>query len=78
MRKENAELINLITRRFKQQNEMMDALKTVTTSAEETLLNVLTAIRQTEFLQAWCPAQDGYKEMMIVGRHPSNILEKAE
>lgn len=38
--------------------------------AEETFSNVLLAIRQNEFLQAYYPPQKGYPEMKVVGRHP--------
>jgi hypothetical protein len=40
-------------------------------AAEETLTNVLLAIRQCEFLQAWYPPQSGYPAMKITGRHPT-------
>lgn len=37
---------------------------------EETMRNVLLAIRQNEYLQAWYPAQQGSPEMKVVGSHP--------
>ncbi len=39
-------------------------------SIDETLGNVLLAIRQNEYLQAWYPPQQGHEEMKVVGRHP--------
>jgi len=37
---------------------------------EETLSNVLLAVRQNEYLQAWYPEQQGHPEMKVIGRHP--------
>ena len=42
--------------------------------AEETLLNVLVAIRQNESLQAHVPAQHGYPEMQLAGIHPARDM----
>ncbi len=56
-----------------------DFLKRMTATnenAEETLLNVLAAIRQTECLQAWYPAQKGYPEMKVTGTHPLKLEGK--
>jgi hypothetical protein len=39
-------------------------------------LNVLLAIRQNEYLQAWYPAQQGYPEMKVVGSHPYKTKAK--
>lgn len=39
-------------------------------TAEQTLCNVLLAIRQNEYLHAWYPAQGGEPEQKVVGRHP--------
>lgn len=39
-------------------------------SIDETLGNVLLAIRQNEYLHAWYPEQQGHAEMKVVGRHP--------
>ena len=48
----------------------LDKMQETNQTAEETLCNVLLAIRQNEYLQAWYPEQAGYPEMKIVGRHP--------
>lgn len=45
----------------------------VHSSMEETLMNVLLAIRQNESLQAWYPAHKGFEEMKVIGPHPSSI-----
>jgi len=37
---------------------------------EETLCNVLLAIRQNEYLQAWYPDTCGFPEQKVVGQHP--------
>jgi len=37
---------------------------------DKTVCNVLLAIRQNEYLQAWYPAQKGIQEMQVVGLHP--------
>lgn len=37
---------------------------------EDTLCNVLLAIRQNEYLQAWYPEQKGYPAQKVVGQHP--------
>lgn len=52
------------------------ALKAVTKSnenVEETLGNVLLAIRQNEYLQAWHPEQHGYPAMKVTGKHPAKV-----
>ena len=42
---------------------------------EETIDNVFLAIRQNEFLQAHYPAQHGYADMKIIGKHPAKLKE---
>lgn len=42
----------------------------VSEEVEQTLMNVFLAIRQNEYLQAYYPPQDGFKEMNVVGTHP--------
>jgi hypothetical protein len=48
-------------------------LKETNRNVEETLINVLLAIRQTEILQAWYPAQKGFPEMKVIGSHPIKV-----
>ena len=55
---------------MKSHNELLRKLTTINSNVEETLMNVLLAIRQNEYLQAHYPAQCGAKEMMVVGTHP--------
>lgn len=51
--------------------ERMVKITEINIAAEETLTNVLLAIRQNEYLQAWYPAQAGYPDLKITGRHPN-------
>jgi hypothetical protein len=50
--------------------ERLVQISKVNLDVEETLSNVLVAIRQNEYLQAYYPAQQGYPEMNVIGRHP--------
>ena len=36
---------------------------------DETLCNVLLAVRQNEYLQAWYPAQNGQEEQRVIGKY---------
>jgi len=45
----------------------------ITTLLEETTMNVLLAIRQNDYLQAWYPAQQGYAQMKVAGPHPAKL-----
>lgn len=40
---------------------------------EETLNNVLVAIKQNEYLQAWYPEQHGYTAGKVTGMHPAKM-----
>ena len=53
------------------QTEYLAEIKKTCECVEDTLLNVLLAIRQNEYLQAYYPAQNGYNEMKVTGTHPS-------
>jgi hypothetical protein len=52
----------------------MDGMKRSHESLDETVCNVLLAIRQNEYLQAWYPASKGHSEMKVIGQHPANIV----
>lgn len=52
-------------------------IKNTNENAEEILGNVLLAIRQNEYLQAWYPAQSGFPEMKVTGIHPANLEHTA-
>ena len=55
----------------KQDKNIMKEISSTNKNVEETVCNVLLAIRQNEYLQAYYPEQLGFKEMKVVGKHPS-------
>lgn len=57
------------------QNAHLSKIAEISICSEETLLNVLLAIRQNEYLQAWYPEQKGYSEMKVAGLHPQKLEE---
>lgn len=61
---------------IKDHNKFLDQLSTSNHNLEDTVLNVLLAIRQNEYLQAWYPAQHGYDAMKIVGSHPAKTKKE--
>ncbi len=56
-----------------QHKEFLEEITEANQSAEEILGNVLLAIRQNEYLQAWHPPQGGFPEMKVTGIHPLNL-----
>ena len=44
--------------------------KEILERTEDTVCNILAAIRQNQCLQAWYPPQNGYPEMYVSGNHP--------
>jgi len=54
---------------------LRDVVK-VNENVEQTLLNVLAAIRQNEYLHTWAPAQKGHPEMKFAGLHPLQTNQK--
>ncbi len=56
-----------------QHGEFLEEITAANQNAEEILGNVLLAIRQNEYLQAWYPAQGGFPEMKVAGTHPLNL-----
>lgn len=55
----------------KQHKTLIECLQVMQT-ADETLCNVLLAIRQNEFLQAYYPAQNGMPAQRVVGKYVSS------
>jgi lipoate synthase len=49
--------------------ETLEECLKVMNNVDETLCNVLLAIRQNEFLQAYYPAQNGQPSQMVTGRY---------
>lgn len=67
-----------ITKIVEGHKDFLNQVKKTNENAEETLCNVLLAIRQNEYLQAWYPAQSGFPEMKVTGKHPKNIEKMKE
>ena len=63
-----------MNQRLNQHREDILAMKKTFDSVEDTLLNVLLAIRQNEYLQANYPAQHGFPELKVTGTHPANKI----
>ena len=71
--REYAKTKAMVLERLSKQNSYLNTLEKSNANVEETLINVLLAIRQNEYLQAWYPAQKGYDEMNVSGRHPVSL-----
>ena len=63
-------IFSMADKRFKKMELSMKEIQRCDDYLEDTLRNVLIAIKQNENLQAWYPAQQGYPEMKVTGRHP--------
>lgn len=70
------ELVMGYNKTVSSQDALLKDIKSTNENVEDTLLNVLAAIRQNEYLQAWYPAQKGYPEMKVTGTHPMNLERK--
>lgn len=75
IKQENTALVTLLNRKFSEQKQVLSKTLKVAEATEDTLLNVLLAIRQKEYLHAWYPEQGEVPEMNVVGRHPSKLKE---
>lgn len=71
--KKNAETANYIHGTVLKHEKYLKSLKASNENVEETLANVLMAIKQNEYLQAWYPAQHGYPDMKVTGKHPAKV-----
>lgn len=76
LRKEQIDFLNFLKREFKENSKMLSTTAHSVQHAEDALLNVLLAIRQNEYLQAYYPAQKGHPEMRVTGTHPVNLEKK--
>lgn len=65
-----------IAEELQEQREFLTEITRLNANIDETLGNVLLAIRQNEYLQAHYPAQNGFPELKVVGRHPSKIHQR--
>lgn len=59
------------------EKKLKEMIKTIQ-CVDETLCNVLMAIRQNEYLQAYYPAQHGFPDLKVVGTHPAKTTEKVK
>ena len=75
---ELVEAVWLLKRESKDLRDFIEEVSKTNANVDETLGNVLLAIRQNEYLQAHYPAQQGYPEMKVVGKHPLNIKAKGK
>ncbi len=69
-------LITESSKTYVKQEEFLRGIKSTNENIEDTLLNVLLAIRQNEYLQAWYPQQQGYPAMKVAGTHPAKLQRK--
>lgn len=74
--KQMSMLLSMVTEKFKNQNDSISKYASIAASTEDALLNVLLAIKQNEYLQAYYPEQLGYQAMKVVGSHPSRYTNQ--
>lgn len=70
--------LELFERRLDAHDQTLKRIERTNATVEETLLNVLGAIKQNEYLQMWYPAQKGVKAGKFTGPHPTWVEEKAK
>jgi F0F1-type ATP synthase delta subunit len=75
--KKNAGVANYIHGSLLKYEKSLKAVSKTNENVEETLGNVLLAIRQNEYLQAWHPEQYGYPAMKVTGKHPAKVKVSA-
>lgn len=63
---------------LKEHRQFLDKMASANEVVEDTLLNVLLAIRQNEYLQAWYPKQGPHPEMKVVGHHPAGAVKQKQ
>lgn len=73
MHKKELKTLQRLDQRFQDQSSVLENFLNVAKNCDETLCNVLLAIRQNEYLQAYYPAQNGQKDQMVVGKY---VVEK--
>lgn len=71
--KKNHEVANYIHGSLLKNQKHLKTLTESNANVEETLANVLLAIKQNEYLQAWYPAQHGYPDLKVTGKHPAKV-----
>ena len=75
--KKNSETANYIQGSILKHEKYLKSLKHSNENVEETLANVLLAIKQNEYLQAWYPAQHDYPDLKVTGKHPAKVKASA-
>lgn len=76
--KEACTLFLSVQERMENHLEEMREMTRINALVDESLGNVLLAIRQNEYLQAHYPEQHGFKAMKVAGVHPANCSRKAQ
>ena len=74
--KKNNNMLTEMHRRVHDHEKLLKRIAYTNECVDESLCNVLMAIRQNEYLHAWYPAQKGHKEANIVGMHPASVEAK--
>lgn len=74
--KEAREVFKDFMHKLVSHDKRLKKLTEINSYVEDTLGNVLLAIRQNEYLQAWYPEQKGHPEMNVVGRHPTQEIRE--
>lgn len=65
-----SKLLDEVKKMILSHDKILKSVAEVSASSDQTLMNVLLAIKQNEYLQAWYPAQGSYPAMKVVGKHP--------
>jgi|SRR5579863_7669797 len=74
--KEAREMLKDMNQKMSGYSDLINSVKSTNENVEDTILNVLAAIRQNEYLQAWYPEQSGMPEMKVIGSHPLSSKSK--
>jgi hypothetical protein len=75
MTRKEKRLLTKVESVLRNHERLLEKMLEVNRSVDETLCNVLLAIRQNEYLQAWYPAQQGQPEQKVVGKY---VIAKKE
>lgn len=73
--RQHKEIDKAMIAHFTEQTRFLKQLAVSNDNVSDTLLNVLLAIRQNEYLQAWYPAQHGFSDMKVSGTHPAKLMK---
>jgi hypothetical protein len=68
--KETLKTVGEIKKILELHEKTLQEITQINRTVEDTLLNVLLAIKQNTFLQAWYPSQAGHPEIHVIGSHP--------